>query len=173
MITIDYIKSKIRDVPDFPKEGIVFKDITPLFLEPKIIEKIVDDFAEFAKSLDVDVIAGAESRGFLFAAPLSIKLNKPFVLIRKPNKLPCDVYSAEYTLEYGSSRVEMHKDAIKPNQKVLIIDDLLATGGTVAAIEKLIKQANATVVGSAYLIKLDFLKGEEKLSGKVHALISY
>ena len=173
MINIDYIKSKIKDVPDFPKKGIIFKDITPLFLEPKVIEKIVDDFAEFAKSLDVDVIIGAESRGFLFAAPLSIKLNKPFVLVRKPNKLPNDVYSAEYTLEYGSSRVEMHKDALKPNQRVLIVDDLLATGGTVAAIENLVHQAQATVVGSVYLIRLGFLKGEEKLSGNVHALINY
>ncbi|WP_016829261.1 adenine phosphoribosyltransferase [Ureaplasma urealyticum] len=173
MINIDYIKSKIRDVPDFPKKGIVFKDITPLFLEPKIIEKIVDDFADFAKSLNIDAIIGAESRGFLFASPLSIKLNKPFILVRKPNKLPNDVYSAEYTLEYGSSRVEMHKDALKPNQRVLIVDDLLATGGTVAAIENLVRQAKGIVAGSVYLIRLGFLKGEEKLSGKVHALINY
>lgn len=173
MISIDYIKSKIRDVPDFPKEGIVFKDITPLFLEPAIINKIVDEFASFAQTLDVDVILGAESRGFLFAVPLSLKLNKPFVLVRKPNKLPGDVYSAEYTLEYGSSRVEIHKDALKPNQKVLIVDDLLATGGTVKAIEDLVHQAQCQVVGSTYLIKLDFLEGEKKLTGKVNALISY
>lgn len=173
MISIDYIKSKIRDVPDFPKEGIVFKDITPLFLEPAIINKIVDEFASFAQTLDVDVILGAESRGFLFAVPLSLKLNKPFVLVRKPNKLPEDVYSAEYTLEYGSSRVEIHKDALKPNQKVLIVDDLLATGGTVKAIEDLVHQAQCQVVGSTYLIKLDFLEGEKKLTGKVNALISY
>ncbi|AJQ45462.1 adenine phosphoribosyltransferase [Ureaplasma diversum] len=173
MISIDYIKSKIRDVADFPKEGIIFKDITPLFLEPAIINKIVEEFEAFAKTLDVDVILGAESRGFLFAVPLSLKLNKPFVLVRKPNKLPGDVYSAEYTLEYGSSRVEIHKDALKPNQKVLIVDDLLATGGTVQAIEDLVRQAGCEVVGSTYLIKLDFLEGEKKLSGKVNALITY
>lgn len=173
MLNIELIKSKIRDVPNFPKEGIVFKDITPLFLEPQIIDSIVDEFAKFAKELDIDVILGAESRGFLFAVPLSIKLNKPFVLVRKPNKLPCDVYSSEYTLEYGSSRVEIHKDALKKGQRVLIVDDLLATGGTVAAIEDLVRQSNAVVVGSTYLIKLDFLEGEKKLSGKVNALISY
>lgn len=167
------IESLIVDVLDYPKKGIVFRDITPLFLHPEIINEITDDIVDFAKKLNVDIIAGAESRGFLFGVPVSLKTNKPFVLIRKPNKLPRDVYSQSYDLEYGSSTLEMHKDAIKPGQRVLIIDDLLATGGTVEAIQKLVKQANGVVAGSAFLIELKDLNGRKKLEGEVLSLLKY
>ncbi|GAA5414525.1 adenine phosphoribosyltransferase [Ureaplasma ceti] len=167
------LESQILTVKDYPKPGVMFKDITPLFLEPEMINEIIDDFAEFANQLDVDVILGAESRGFLFGVPLSLKLNKPFVLVRKPNKLPREVYAQSYDLEYGSSTVEMHKDALKPGQKALIIDDLLATGGTVEAIEKLVKQAGGVVAGSAFLIELVDLHGKDRLAGKVHSILKY
>ena len=167
------IEDLIVAIKDYPKQGVVFRDITPLFLHPDVIDSIIDDLAEFAKELNVDVVAGAESRGFLFGVPLSLKLNKPFVLIRKPNKLPRDVYSESYNLEYGSSSLEMHKDAIQPNQRVLIIDDLLATGGTVGAIERLIKRANGVVAGSAFLVELKDLNGRQKLEGQVHSILKY
>lgn len=168
-----YLKKIIKDVPDFPKKGIIFKDITPLFLEPKVVEEIVDAISAFAKKVKADVIVGAESRGFLFSVPVSIKTGLPFVLVRKPNKLPRPVYSAQYTLEYGESTVQMHKDAIKPHQRVLIIDDLLATGGTVNAIQNLIHQANGIVAGSAFLIELEALNGKQQLEGEVLSLIKY
>lgn len=173
MINKQHIESLIVDIVDYPKKGIVFKDITPIFLHPNAVNDIVSDMANFANELNVDVIIGAESRGFLFGVPVSLKLNKPFVLVRKPNKLPRDTYYQSYDLEYGSSTLEMHKDAIKPGQRVLIIDDLLATGGTVGAIEKLVHQAGGEVVGSTFLIELKDLHGRDKLEGKVYSLLQY
>ncbi|MCV3743692.1 adenine phosphoribosyltransferase [Ureaplasma sp. ES3154-GEN] len=173
MEKIEYVKSLIKDVPDFPKQGIIFKDITPIFMQPKAMKDVVDMFADYAKDLNVDVIVGAESRGFLFGLPLALKMDKPFVLVRKPNKLPREHFSVDYDLEYGSSSVQMHKDAIQPGQRVLIVDDLLATGGTVEAIEKLVGLAGGQVVGSLYLIELTFLEGFKKLSAPVFSLIKY
>ncbi|MBU3830841.1 MAG: adenine phosphoribosyltransferase [Candidatus Ureaplasma intestinipullorum] len=173
MVSIDKIKEYIIDIPDYPKKGVIFRDITPLFSNYEIINSIIDEFAEFAKLLNIDVIVGAESRGFLFGVPLSLKIKKPFVLVRKPNKLPRETYSVSYNLEYGSSSIEIHKGDIKPGQRVLIIDDLLATGGTVEAIEKLVKMSDGVVAGSAYLIELESLKGREKLSGSVFSILKY
>lgn len=173
MVSIDKIKEYIIDIPDYPKKGVIFRDITPLFSNYEIINSIIDEFAEFAKLLNIDVIVGAESRGFLFGVPLSLKIKKPFVLVRKPNKLPRETYSVSYNLEYGSSSIEIHKGDIKPGQRVLIIDDLLATGGTVEAIEKLVKMSDGVVAGSAYLIELESLKGRDKLSGSVFSILKY
>lgn len=173
MVSIDKIKEYIIDIPDYPKKGVIFRDITPLFSNYEIINSIIDEFAEFAKLLNIDVIVGAESRGFLFGVPLSLKLKKPFVLVRKPNKLPRETYSVSYNLEYGSSSIEIHKGDIKPRQRVLIIDDLLATGGTVEAIEKLVKMSDGVVAGSAYLIELESLKGRDKLSGSIFSILKY
>lgn len=173
MVSIDKIKEYIIDIPDYPKKGVIFRDITPLFSNYEIINSIIDEFAEFAKLLNIDVIVGAESRGFLFGVPLSLKLKKPFVLVRKPNKLPRETYSVSYNLEYGSSSIEIHKGDIKPGQRVLIIDDLLATGGTVEAIEKLVKMSDGVVAGSAYLIELESLKGRDKLSGSIFSILKY
>lgn len=173
MVSIDKIKKYIIDIPDYPKKGVIFRDITPLFSNYEIINSIIDEFAEFAKLLNIDVIVGAESRGFLFGVPLSLKLKKPFVLVRKPNKLPRETYSVSYNLEYGSSSIEIHKGDIKPGQRVLIIDDLLATGGTVEAIEKLVKMSDGVVAGSAYLIELEALKGRDKLSGLIFSILKY
>lgn len=169
----DFLEQSIIDVYDYPKKGICFKDITPLFLKPELINDIINEISDFALKLNADAIAGAESRGFLFGVPVSLKINKPFILIRKPNKLPRAVYRQSYDLEYGSSTLEMHQDALKANQRVLIIDDLLATGGTVEAIEKIVRQANAIVAGSAFLIELKDLKGRQKLSGEVLSLLKY
>ncbi len=173
MVSVDKIKEYIIDIPDYPKKGVIFRDITPLFSNYEIINSIIDEFAEFAKLLNIDVIVGAESRGFLFGVPLSLKIKKPFVLVRKPNKLPRETYSVSYNLEYGSSSIEIHKGDIKPGQRVLIIDDLLATGGTVEAIEKLVKMSDGVVAGSAYLIELESLKGRDKLSGSVFSILKY
>ncbi len=169
---IDF-KKYIMDVKDYPKKGVIFKDITPLFLYPNVVEQIIDEFANFAKKYDIDVIVGAESRGYLFGLPLALKLKKSFVLVRKPNKLPRETYKISYKLEYGESSVEIHKGDIKPNQRVLIIDDLLATGGTVEAIEKLVKMSNGIVVGSAYLIELESLNGRKKLTGEIFSILKY
>ncbi|MCV3754176.1 adenine phosphoribosyltransferase [Ureaplasma zalophigenitalium] len=173
MPKIEYVKSLIKDVPDFPKKGIIFKDITPIFMHPQAMQDVIDAFAEYVNQLNVDVIVGAESRGFLFGLPLAMQIKKPFILVRKPNKLPREHFTQEYELEYGSSSLEMHKDAIQPNQRVLIVDDLLATGGTVHAIEELVKKAQGQVVGSVYLIELTFLNGHEKLSAPTFSLIKY
>ena len=173
MVSVDKIKEYIIDIHDKTKKGVIFRDITPLFSNYEIINSIIDEFAEFAKLLNIDVIVGAESRGFLFGVPLSLKIKKPFVLVRKPNKLPRETYSVSYNLEYGSSSIEIHKGDIKPGQRVLIIDDLLATGGTVEAIETVVKMSDGVVAGSAYLIELESLKGREKLSGSVFSILKY
>jgi adenine phosphoribosyltransferase len=153
----------IRDVPDFPKPGILFKDITPLLAEPRAFAAAVDRFEECCTGRDVDVIAAAEARGFLFAAPLALKLGKPFVPLRKPGKLPHTTHSFAYELEYGKAELQVHIDAVHAGSRVLLIDDVLATGGTMAAACRLIEKAGGTVVGCAFLIELTFLKGREKL----------
>ena len=155
----------IRDVPDFPKPGIVFKDITPLLAEPAAFGAAVDRFAERYSGERIDVVAGIEARGFLFAAPLSARLGKPLVPMRKPGKLPWDTHSITYSLEYGEDSIEMHSDAILPGQRTLIVDDVLATGGTVSAAVRLAERAGAEIAGLAFLIELEALRGRDRLRG--------
>ncbi len=155
----------IRDVPDFPKPGILFKDITPLLGDPAAFGVAVDRFAERYADEPIDVIASIEARGFLFAAPLAVKLGKPLVPLRKPGKLPWDTLSITYALEYGEDAIEMHADAILPGQRALIVDDVLATGGTVSAAVRLAERAGAEVAGLAFLIELEGLRGRDRLRG--------
>jgi adenine phosphoribosyltransferase len=157
------IKTAIRDVVDFPKKGIVFKDITPIMLDPKLSSDIVDHLVEMYKDKGIDKIAGIESRGFLFGYPVAMKLGIPFVLIRKAGKLPYHKLSYAYELEYGTATIEIHVDAIKPGEKILIHDDLLATGGSAAAAAELVVQCGGEVAGFNFLVGLNFLNGDEKL----------
>lgn len=164
----------IRDIPDFPKPGILFKDITPLLAEPRALQDAIDRLAEHYPADRVDVVAAAEARGFLFAAPLALKLNKPLVPLRKPGKLPHKTHSLRYELEYGSAELHVHIDAVSPGARVLLIDDLLATGGTMAASCQLIAKAGGRVIGCAFLIELSFLGGRAKLHPHdVFSLITY
>jgi adenine phosphoribosyltransferase len=167
-------KGLIRDIPDFPEKGIVFKDITPVLQDPAAFEEALAAMEIFASRQSPTVIAGIESRGFIFGAPLAHRLKLPFVLIRKLGKLPADTISEEYQLEYGTSTVEVHRDAATEGDRVLIVDDLLATGGTALAAAKLIEKLGADVVGFAFLVELDFLNGREKLIGyELSTLIKY
>ena len=159
----DKIKQIIRDVPDFPKPGIVFKDITPILKNPGLCDEIADALAQQLTNTKIDVVAGIESRGFLFGLALAQKLKVPFVPIRKAGKLPYKTIQQSYDLEYGSATLEVHEDAFDAGQKVLIHDDLLATGGTVVAASALVQKLGAEVVGYSFLINLDFLKGKERL----------
>lgn len=157
------IKTAIRDVVDFPKEGIVFKDITPIMLDAQLSSDIVDHLVEMYRGKGIDKIAGIESRGFLFGYPVAMKLGIPFVLIRKAGKLPYHKISYAYELEYGTATIEIHVDAVKPGEKILIHDDLLATGGSAAAAAELIVKCGGEVAGFNFLVGLNFLNGEEKL----------
>jgi adenine phosphoribosyltransferase len=164
----------IRDIPDFPKPGILFKDITPLLAEPKAFRHAIDVLCEHYRHKGVDSIAAAEARGFLFASPLALQLNKPLVPLRKPGKLPYQTLSYQYALEYGNAELHVHVDGIKPGSRVLIVDDLLATGGTVEAACRLIEKAGGKPAGCAVLVELRFLKGREKLHPcEVFSLIQY
>jgi adenine phosphoribosyltransferase len=164
----------IRDIPDFPKPGILFKDITPLLAEPKAFASAIDRLAAHYAAAPIDAIAAAEARGFLFAAPLALKLHKPLVPLRKPGKLPYRTYSMKYELEYGQAELHMHIDGVAKGANVLLVDDLLATGGTMAAGAKLIEQAGGTIAGCAFLVELAFLNGREKLAGyDVFSLLTY
>lgn len=168
------LKAVIREVQDFPKKGINFKDITTLLKDPDALRYIIDQISKSMEGKQVDVVAGPESRGFIVGVPVAVQLGAGFVPVRKPGKLPAEVVSYEYELEYGTDRLEIHKDAIKPGQKVAIVDDLLATGGTVLATAKLIESLGGEVVSVNFLMELDFLGGREKLKGyPVHSLISY
>ena len=157
------IKDKIRVIKDFPKEGILFRDITTALKDANIMKSMVDYIYEHYKDYDIDYVAGMESRGFIAGMPLAYKLNVGFIPIRKPHKLPAETYKEFYELEYGMDSIEMHKDAVEEGKNVLIIDDLLATGGTATAACKLIHQAKANVVGAAFWIELNGLGGREKL----------
>lgn len=157
------LQETIRDVHDFPKKGIVFKDISTIMLNPELSNEVLDHLTEKYLGKNIEAIAGIESRGFLFGYPLAMRLNVPFILIRKEGKLPYDKISHAYDLEYGSAVIEMHTDAVSNGQRVLIHDDLLATGGSAAAAAELIKKSGGQVVGFDFLVSLDFLKGEEKL----------
>jgi len=168
------LRNYIRDIPDFPKAGILFKDITPLLAEPKAFAYAIDLLAERYASVKIDAIAAAEARGFLVAAPLALKLQKPLVPLRKPGKLPYRTYSLQYNLEYGSAELHMHIDGIATGAHVLLVDDLLATGGTMKAGCALIEQAGGVVAGCGFLVELGFLNGREPLKPhEVFSLIQY
>lgn len=168
------LKNAIRDVIDFPKKGIVFKDITPLLINPSLFKKAVIQMSEPFKNTPCDIIIGVESRGFIFASSMAILLEKPFVPVRKKGKLPYKTISENYELEYGYDTLEIHADAIKKGQNVLIVDDLLATGGTVSAVARLIEKLQGNVIGLTFLIELSFLNGRNKLKDrKVISLIDY
>jgi adenine phosphoribosyltransferase len=168
------LASLIRDIPDFPRPGIVFKDITPLLASAEGLDAAVSSLAAYARELDVDVVIGAEARGFLLGPALARDLDAGFVLARKPGKLPHETVRAEYLLEYGTDALEVHSDAVAQGARVLVHDDLLATGGTAKALCELVEQLSGTVVGCAFLIELGFLRGRERLAGyDVHALLRF
>jgi len=168
------LKEKIRVIEDFPSEGISFKDITTLLKDANGLRECINQMAEKFKDLHVDIVVGPESRGFIFATPLAYLLGTGFVPVRKPGKLPAATEKYKYDLEYGTDSLEIHKDAILPGQKVLIIDDLIATGGTMMAAAKLVEQLGGVVVGLGFLIELEDLKGRDKLSKyRVESLIKY
>ena len=158
-----YVREHVREVPDFPKKGILFIDVTTIVKDAKAFNMRIDFLYEKFKDENIDYVAGIESRGFIFGAPLACKLNAGFVTVRKPNKLPADTIKETYDLEYGTDTIELHADAVKAGDRVLVIDDLLATGGTAAAACNLVKKAGADVVASAFIIELDPLKGREKI----------
>ena len=172
---ITNVKNKIRDVVDFPKKGIIFRDITTALKDAETLKIMIDYLCEQYKDVKIDYIAGIESRGFIFGMPMAYKLNAGFVPIRKPNKLPAETYSQEYELEYGTDKIEVHKDAFPEGANVLIVDDLLATGGTADAACKLVKKTGANLVGIAFLIELCDLNGREKLegNGKIVSMLKY
>ena len=159
------LEDYVRSIPDFPEEGIIFRDVTSVLQDADGLQLAIDTMQEKIKDLEYDVVAGAESRGFIFVTTIAYNNHKPFVLIRKKGKLPCETIEMEYDLEYGTATIEMHKDAIKPGQKVLVVDDLIATGGTTEAMVKLIEQLGGEVVGLVFLIELAGLKCRERLKG--------
>lgn len=168
------LEEYVRSIPDFPEEGIIFRDVTSVLQDADGLHLAIDTMQDKIKDLDFDVVVGPESRGFIFGTPIAYNNRKPFVLIRKKGKLPCETVSTSYELEYGSATIEMHKDSIKPGQKVLIVDDLIATGGTTEAMIKLIEALGGEVVGIVVLIELAGLKGREKLKDyRLEAAICY
>ena len=168
------LRQYIRDIPDFPVEGILFRDITPLMQEPEAFRYVIDRMAEHYESQGIDVILGIEARGFLIGAPLAYKLGKPFVPVRKEGKLPYETKSVKYALEYGQNVVEVHTDAVSKGQRAVILDDLLATGGTMAAGAELVESMGGEVAGLAAVIELIDLDGRERLSGYgVYSLVQY
>ena len=167
---MEKLKAIIRDVPDFPKKGIVFKDITTLLSDAKSFQRVVDLMAHRYVDKDVDLVLGIEARGFIMGSALAYKLGKGVILVRKPGKLPYKTHSATYELEYGTDELHIHQDAIKKGQKILIADDLLATGGTVKAVIELVEKMGGEIVECAFLAELDFLKGRDKL--KPHNVFS-
>jgi len=173
-MNIQNIKDRIRTIPDFPSPGINFKDITPLLADPIAFEDCISIFYETFKNKEVDVVLGIESRGFIFGAPLALKLNCKFALARKPNKLPAETLAVEYDLEYGKDSLEMHLDSIQKNENVLIVDDLLATGGTANAVKTLVENLGGNICSFAFLIVLNELNGLNLLSPhKVFKIIDY
>ena len=162
--SLDYA-AYLRDVPDFPKPGIVFKDITPLLLNPAAFNAAVDDLCGFAREMGSTHIAGIESRGFLFGAAMAARLDQGFIAVRKPGKLPWKTFSESYDLEYGQDTLEIHQDAAAPGDRVLLVDDLLATGGTAEASVKLVRHTGAEVIGCVFAVELTFLGGRERLHG--------
>jgi adenine phosphoribosyltransferase len=174
MPPIDDLRALIRDIPDFPKPGILFKDITPLMADAAALAQAVEGLAAHARPLDVGCVLAAEARGFLLGPALALALGTGFVLARKPGKLPYETVSAEYELEYGLDRLELHSDAIRPGTRVLVHDDLLATGGTARALCELVERLGGAVAGCGFLLELAFLGGRERLAPHAaHALLTY
>ena len=176
-MTVDQkIKETIRDIPNFPKEGIIFKDITPIMQNPQLCKDIVDNIKNKVKDLNIQGVAGIESRGFLIGMPLALALNVPFILIRKKGKLPYKTVSYKYDLEYGSAEIEMHTDAVTKNQNILLHDDLLATGGSASAAAELIIGQGANVTAINFLVELSFLEGRDvinKFTSNISSIVSY
>jgi adenine phosphoribosyltransferase len=171
---MEHLKALIRDVPDFPMQGILFRDVTPLLRDPDGFAQVVDALAERHRGQGIDAVAGIESRGFLFGAPLALALGVGFVPIRKPGKLPAEKLTREYALEYGTNVLEVHRDAVRPGERVLLVDDLLATGGTARAAAELLEALGAQVAEAAFVIELEFLEGRAALGERpVHALLKY
>ncbi|MCA9471909.1 MAG: adenine phosphoribosyltransferase [Nitrospirales bacterium] len=170
---MDY-KSMIREVPDFPKPGILFYDITTLLKDAKAFGHIIETLTEKYQAANISKVVGIESRGFILGSPLAYRLDAGFVPVRKPGKLPADVYEVKYNLEYGSNSLAIHRDAIEPGERVLVVDDLLATGGTASATVNLIRQLGGAIIEVVFLVELLFLSGREKLKdASVHSLITY
>lgn len=170
---MDY-KSLIRDVPDYPKQGIIFKDLTTLWKNKEAFKASMSDMAAFYKGIKIDKIVGIESRGFIIGSALAYLLGTGFVPVRKKGKLPADVISETYDLEYGTDTLTMHKDAIEAGEKVLVVDDLIATGGTCTAVAKLVEKLGGTIIGFGFMVELKFLNGKEKLKKyDLKTLISY
>jgi adenine phosphoribosyltransferase len=168
------LKELIRDIPDFPSNGILFRDITPVLKDPAAFREVIQEMAKRADSLKPDVIVGVESRGFVLGAPIAMELSLGFVPVRKLGKLPSETIRAEYALEYGTNTVEIHTDAIVPGQRVVIIDDLLATGGTAAASIQLVEELGGSVAGLVFLVELEFLAGRSRLNGyQAEVLVRY
>lgn len=168
------IEEYVRSIPDFPEEGIIFRDITSVLQDPDGLKLAIDSMIALLDGVDFDVVAGTESRGFMFGMPIAYALGKSFIPVRKKGKLPCETVSAEYDLEYGSAVIEIHKDAVKPGQKVVLVDDLIATGGTIEASIRLVEQLGGEVVKIIFLMELAGLKGREKLKGyDVASVITY
>jgi adenine phosphoribosyltransferase len=168
------IRALIRDVPDFPKKGIVFKDITPVLRDGPAFGRVVAAMEAYAVERGADLIAGIEARGFIFGAALAARMNRGFIPVRKKGKLPWDTVSQTYALEYGKDTVEVHKDAVEKGRRVLVVDDVLATGGTMAATCKLVEKAGGVVAGCAFLIELSFLKGRSRIKGRrILSLVKY
>ncbi len=174
-LTIEDVKEKIRAVPDFPKKGIIFRDITTGLKDAETLQVMIDYLCDQYKDCKIDYIAGIESRGFIFGMPMAYKLNCGFIPVRKPNKLPAETIKESYDLEYGSDSIEIHADAIEKGANVLVVDDLLATGGTAQAACKLVRKAGGNLVGAAFLIELEALNGRDKLNdcGKVVSMLKY
>lgn len=171
---MEAVRARIRDVPDFPQKGIVFKDITPVLSDPSLFRQVIDAFVVRWKGERIDKIVGIESRGFIFAAPLAYALGAGMVIVRKPGKLPWEVIREAYALEYGQATLELHIDAVGPGERVLVVDDVLATGGTAEAVGRLVTRQGAELVSYSFLVELGFLHGAKRLgAGKVHALLSY
>ena len=168
------LKDYVTTIPDFPEPGIMFRDITSVVQDAEGLRLAIDTMQDLIADVDIDVVVGAESRGFIFGTPIAYNKRKPFVLIRKPGKLPRETESMDYDLEYGSATLEIHKDAIKPGQKVLIVDDLMATGGTIEAMVKLVEKLGGTVAAVLVLMELEGLNGRDKLKGyRVESAIKY
>ena len=168
------LEEYVRSIPDFPEKGIIFRDVTSVLQDAEGLHLAIDTMQDKVKDLEYDVVAGPESRGFIFGTPIAYNNRKPFVLIRKKGKLPCETVEKTYDLEYGTATIEMHKDSIKPGQKVLIVDDLMATGGTTEAMIQLIESLGGIVVGIVVMIELAGLKGRERLKGyRVESAICY
>ncbi len=171
---MEAVRARIRDVPDFPQKGIVFKDITPVLSDPSLFRQVVDAFVARWRGERIDKIVGIESRGFIFAAPLAYALGAGLVIVRKPGKLPWEVIREAYALEYGEATLELHIDAVGPGERVLVVDDVLATGGTAEAVGRLVTRQGAELVAYSFLVELGFLQGAKRLgAGKVHALLKY